>query len=244
MTASAAPALSERELDEINDRFESTSPEKILEWATSRYADDTVLTCSFQHEGVALAHMLRTIKSDVPIVFINTRFHFKETIEYRDRIVDLLGLNLREVGAKMDFEEFKRRYTDKLYDSDPDLCCKINKVEPLLAALKGVKCWLNGRRRDQTAERSNIRFVDLNGPIVKVNPLANWKAKDTFSYLTAHDIPFHPLFEKGYTSIGCEPCTALPLGDDERSGRWAGSGKRECGIHTILDAGEDAEESD
>jgi phosphoadenosine phosphosulfate reductase len=242
MASPPTPALPADELLELNERFESATPEEILGWATTRFSGGTVLTCSFQHEGVAIAHMLRSIAAEVPVVFINTQFHFKETLEYRDTIVKLLGLNLREVGSKIDFEEFKRRHTDELYKTDPDLCCKINKVEPLLSALKGVKCWLNGRRRDQTAERSNINFVDLNGPIVKVNPLARWTSKDTFRYLHEHDIPLHPLFEKGYTSIGCEPCTALPLGDDERSGRWSGSAKRECGIHTILDTGSEPDD--
>jgi len=245
MASNSAAAFTPEELDALNEGFETATPEQILGWAATTFPTDMILTCSFQHEGVVIAHMLRTIRPDVPVVFINTRFHFKETLEYRDAIVKLLGLNLREIGSAMSFEDFKARHGQDLYNRDPDLCCKINKVDPLLEALKGVKAWINGRRRDQADTRRQIRHVDLQGPIVKINPLAHWKSKDTFRYLNAHNLPLNPLFEKGYTSIGCEPCTSLPLSDDdERSGRWASSGKRECGIHTILDPGEDTSGSD
>jgi phosphoadenosine phosphosulfate reductase len=240
MSVGSNPAFPPEELAEINERFETASPEQILGWAATTFPTDIILTCSFQHEGVAIAHMLRSIRPDIPVVFIDTRFHFKETLEYRDSITNLLGLNLKVIESTVSFEDFKAKYGADLNQRDPDLCCKINKVDPLLSALKGVRAWLNGRRRDQTAERSQIGIVGLQGSIVKINPLAAWSGKDTFRYLHAHNLPLHPLFERGYTSIGCEPCTALPLADgDERSGRWSGSGKRECGIHTILDSSKD-----
>ena len=232
------------EIAALNGKFADSTPEQMLEWATEKFADHIILTCSFQHEGVVIAHMLQSINPEVPVVFINTRFHFKETLEYRDAIVNRFGLNLREIGPKLTWEDFKSRYGSDLYDRDPDLCCKINKVDPLLEALKGVRAWVNGRRRDQSVTRAEINHFDLQGRIVKINPLARWTSRDTFRYMDEHDIPLNPLFEKGYTSIGCEPCTSLPLSDDdERSGRWSGSGKRECGIHTVMDIdeGEDAE---
>jgi len=227
--------MTSEELENLNASFEQATPEQILGWAAATFPTGMILTCSFQHEGVVLAHMLRAIKPETPVVFINTRFHFKETIEYRDTIAKLFGLNLQVIEPEIPFDEFKRRYGADLNQRDPDLCCKINKVDPLLRALQGVKAWVNGRRRDQTPERAKMGIVDRQGEIIKINPMANWTAKDTFRYMNAHNIPLHPLFEKGYTSIGCEPCTALPLSEgDERSGRWAGSGKRECGIHTIM----------
>lgn len=235
MADSPAAPLTEAELAELNRRFETATPQETLAWAVETFPVDLVMTSSFQHEGVALAHMLRPIRADVPVIFIDTRFHFRETIEYRDAVVKLLGLNLRVVESAISFEDFKARYTGHLYDRDPDLCCRINKVEPLQLALKGAKAWINARRRDQTAERSAMPIVELNGSVVKINPLARWTSKDTFEYMSRHNLPLHPLFEKGYTSIGCEPCTALPIDGDERSGRWAGKGKRECGIHTAID---------
>jgi phosphoadenosine phosphosulfate reductase len=242
--AASPPPFDAAQLEELNRRFEKGTAEQILGWATTTFPDDIILTCSFQHDGVVLAHMLRSIKPDIPVVFINTGFHFAKTLEYRDQIVKLLGLNLVEVGRKMTWEEFKARYGEDLYRRDPDECCRINKVEPLLEALKGVRAWINGRRREQTPERSGIPHVELQGSVVKVNPLARWTSKDTFRYLNAHNLPLNPLFELGYTSIGCEPCTAPPLtADDERSGRWAGIDKRECGIHTVLDSPKDPHDS-
>jgi phosphoadenosine phosphosulfate reductase len=237
MPQASDAALGSSRLADLNQRFETSAPEEVLRWAVQEFPTDVILTCSFQHEGVVLAHMLRAIKPDVPVVFIDTGFHFKETLAYKDAIVKLLDLPLREVCRRMTFEEFKTRFGADLYDRDPDRCCRINKVEPLLEALDGVRCWINGRRRDQSHGRRALAPVEMQGPIVKVNPLANWTSKDTFVYMQAHAIPLHPLFERGYTSIGCEPCTALPLPDgDERSGRWAGKSKVECGIHTALDS--------
>jgi phosphoadenosine phosphosulfate reductase len=235
MADSADISLSEADREELNRRFESAAPQEILQWAVDAFPVDLIMTSSFQHEGVALAHMLQGVRKGIPVVFIDTRFHFRETIEYRDKVVELLGLNLRVIESAVSFEDFKARYTDKLYERDPDLCCKINKVEPLRLALRGAKAWINARRRDQTAERGEMHIVERVGDVVKINPLARWTAKDTFTYMSEHNLPHHPLFEKGYTSIGCEPCTSLPIEGDERSGRWAGKNKRECGIHTALE---------
>ena len=235
MVDGAAERLSDAELARLNERFENESPETLLRWTVGRFPTGLVMTSSFQHEGVALAHMLRPIRADVPVFFIDTRFHFKETLEYRDRVVELLGLSLRTIESVISFEDFKARYTDRLYERDPDLCCRINKVEPLQVALKGARAWINARRRDQTADRAGMPLLERTGDIIKINPLARWVAKDTYAYMTRHELPLHPLFEKGYTSIGCEPCTSLPLDGDERSGRWAGTSKRECGIHTAVD---------
>lgn len=235
MAAPTDATLPDAEKERLNQRFETASPREILEWAVDAFPIDLIMTSSFQHEGVALAHMLQEVRKGIPVVFIDTRFHFRETLEYRDKVVELLGLNLRVIESGVSFEDFKARYTDKLYDRDPDLCCKINKVEPLRLALRGAKAWINARRRDQTAERGEMQYVEHFGEIVKINPLARWTAKDTFAYMSEHNLPLHPLFEKGYTSIGCEPCTSLPIEGDERSGRWAGKNKRECGIHTAID---------
>ena len=149
---------------------------------------------------------------------------------------DRNGLNLRERRAAMPREEFARLHGLDLYERDPDLCCQIHKVEPLRAALEDVRCWINGRRRDQVAARRSIGVAErYEGGLHKVNPLAAWTAADTYRYMQKHSIPEHPLFEKGYASIGCAPCTRPILaGEDERAGRWSGTGKTECGIHTFL----------
>ena len=224
--------------DAVNRRFEGAEPRDILRWTWEQFRPDVILTCSFQHDGVVLAHMLQDIASEVRVVFINTGFHFPETLAYRDEIVRRLDLkHFVELHPVMPREEFARTHGLDLYARDPDLCCQINKVEPLRRYLPGVKVWINGRRRDQAATRHDIRVVEaLQGGLVKVNPLAAWTTRETFYYMEQHGIPTHPLFEQGYASIGCAPCTRPVLaGEDERSGRWAGQNKTECGIHTFLE---------
>ena len=238
MTASNAAALPSPAVDvaALNAEFEGRSPEEILRWATDTFAPEVILTCSFQHDGVVLGHMLQTIAPWVPIVFLDTGFHFPETLAYRDEIVRRFGFPIREVRSPVTKEELERKHGPELFRTNPDLCCSIHKVAPLKAALEGVHCWINGRRRAQSAARGSITIVErFQGGVTKVNPMASWTAKETHAYMRKHDIPEHPLFERGYASIGCAPCTRPILpGEDERSGRWAGRNKSECGIHTML----------
>ena len=228
----------ELDLDEVNARLESRPPAEVLDWAARTFAPDVILTCSFQHDGVALAHMLREVAPWVPVLFIDTGFHFPETDAYVEEIRRRFDLNLRVLRPSMPREELARTHGLDLYRRDPDLCCAINKVAPLREALVGVRCWINGRRREQSATRRGLRMIErYDGGIHKVNPLVGWTSKDTHRYLRDHDIPEHPLFARGYASIGCAPCTRPILpGEDERAGRWSGTGKTECGIHTLLKA--------
>ena len=232
--AAEATAL---DLVTVNRELQQAAPEAILAWTWKRFQPDVLLTCSFQHDGVVLAHMLRDIASEVPVVFINTGFHFPETLAYRDEIVSRFGLRLIELHPIMPRDEFAARHGLDLYARNPDLCCHINKVEPLRRYLPGMRAWINGRRRDQASTRQGIPIVEAyrEGPY-KINPLASWNSRDTFYYMERHDIPTHPLFERGYASIGCAPCTRPVLaGEDERAGRWAGQAKTECGLHTFLE---------
>ncbi len=231
------PTVADPDFPSLSRHFEDVSPEEILRWTLETYAPDAVLTCSFQHEGVALAHMLQAIDSATRIVFVNTGYHFPETLAYRDLLVARYGWNLIEVGPAMPRDEFEAAHGPELFRHDPDRCCEINKVEPLRRAIAGVRAWINGRRRDQAVTRRQLPILEeLPSGLVKVNPLARWTSKDTYYYLKEHAIPFHPLFEQGYTSIGCAPCTRPVLaGEDERAGRWAGRDKVECGIHTAVD---------
>jgi phosphoadenosine phosphosulfate reductase len=231
-----SPVAADTDAAAVSARLESASADEILAWATTTYAPDAVLTCSFQHEGVVLAHMLRDVAPETPIVFINTGYHFPETLAYRDLLVERYGFHVVEVGPSMPRPEFIAQYGDDLYRRDPDRCCEINKVEPLRRAIAGVRAWINGRRRDQAQTRRTLPIVEeLPSGLVKVNPLARWTSKDTYYYMKEHELPLHPLFEQGYTSIGCAPCTRPVLaGEDERAGRWADRDKVECGIHTSI----------
>lgn len=226
------------DLAALNADLDSATPDAILRWATATFGDDAILTCSFQHDGVVLAHMLQQIAPSVRVVFIDTGFHFAETLAYRDQIVATLPIaTFVELQPVMARDEFAAAHGLDLHSRDPDLCCQINKVEPLRRYLQDVRCWMNGRRRDQSGLRQVLRPVEvMQDGLYKVNPLVGWTGRDSYEYLTSRGIPLHPLFERGYGSIGCEPCTrpALP-GEDERDGRWAGREKSECGIHTFLE---------
>lgn len=234
---SAAASAGALDLDAVNRELDSATPEAILAWTWSTFQPQVMLTCSFQHDGVVLAHMLRTIAPQVPVVFINTGFHFPETLAYRDDLQRRFEITFVELQPIMPRDEFAQTHGLDLYARNPDLCCHINKVEPLKRHLPGVRAWINGRRRDQASTRTGIRIVEgFQGDLHKVNPMASWTSRDTFYYMERHGIPTHPLFDQGYASIGCSPCTRpVVAGENERDGRWAGTGKVECGLHTFLE---------
>jgi len=194
-------------------------------------------TCSFQAEDVVLLDMLRRVRPGIPVLFLETGYHFAETYAYRDRLAKDWGLNLVNVMPALSLEAHEAA-NGKLYESEPDRCCKLRKVEPLLAALTDYEIWFTGLRREQSPTRAGLRQIETqtlpNGKeLVKVSPLAFWTWKEVWSYLKVNEIPHLPLYDQGYLSIGCRPCTQLPLdAGNPRSGRWAGQ-KLECGIHTF-----------
>jgi phosphoadenosine phosphosulfate reductase len=222
----------------LNERFEKTQPEEITRWAIREFSPKIAMTSSFQTESVVLLHMISQINPAIKILFLETGWHFPETLTFKNEIVNRFGLT-NVVDLKADpkkREAFNREHQNKPYERDPDQCCHINKVEPLDEALKGLDAWISGIRRSQSKTRKEIKIVEeYEGGIFKINPLANVTSGDIWWYLKEHHLPNHPLFDKGYLSIGCWPCTkpAQP-GDDERSGRWAGKEKTECGIHTFM----------
>jgi phosphoadenosine phosphosulfate reductase len=182
-------------------------------------------------------HMLRKLRPDIPVLFLETGYHFPETHEYRDRMARQWQLNLVNVEPVTPLEEHEAR-NGKLYQAHPDQCCKVRKVEPLLRALADYEIWFTGLRREQSPTRANLAPVEAHTlpggkELVKVSPLALWTWKDVWSYVRANEIEYLPLYDRGYPSIGCGPCTTLPReGDNLRSGRWGGQ-KLECGIHTF-----------
>jgi phosphoadenosine phosphosulfate reductase len=186
------------------------------------------ITSSFQAECVVLTHMLREIQPDIPVLFLDTLHHFPQTLAYRDELSERWGLNLINLRAKAP--------SIGLWQAEStEACCKRHKVEPLFSALEGYDTWFTALRRDQSPSRANLQEVEPfklpERTISRVAPLAAWTARDVWAYAKEHEIPLLPLYELGYTSIGCEPCTALPFDpDNPRSGRWQGQ-KLECGIH-------------
>jgi phosphoadenosine phosphosulfate reductase len=193
------------------------------------------VTCSFQTECMVMVHLLTRQRPDIPVLFLDTGYHFPETYEYRDRMTAQFGLNLIDLSPRMTVSQQESQF-GILYQSAPDRCCGIRKVEPLFAGLESYDVWFTALRRDQSPTRANLREVDdfrlpSGKTIVKVSPLADWTTRDVWSYLRDNAIPVLPLYDQGYTSIGCEPCTSLPSDPaNPRSGRWAGE-KLECGIH-------------
>lgn len=195
------------------------------------------LVSSFGAESAVLLHLLSQVDRGVPVIFLDTGRLFAQTLEYRTRLVAHLGLtDVRSVTP--DPERLRASDPHRaLWMTDPDLCCRIRKTEPLARALDGFDAWFTGRKRFQNAARARLSLFEADGARIKINPLSNWGAERLKAYVEAHDLPQHPLVARGYPSIGCEPCTSrVAPGEDARAGRWRGSEKTECGIHTGLEA--------
>ncbi len=201
--------------------------------------ENACVTSSFQAEDVVVLHMVRTVLPQVPVLFLETGYHFPETLSYRDQISAAWNLNLVNVLPAKTVTEQEAEF-GLLYQTAPDRCCGFRKVEPLFRALSEYGVWVTGLRRQQSKSRANLQveegFTLPGGQVLaKLSPLAEWTTRDVWQYAEAHEIPLLSLYEKGYTSIGCAPCTRLPFDpDDPRSGRWANQGsgqKLECGIH-------------
>ncbi|MBI2565798.1 MAG: phosphoadenylyl-sulfate reductase [Candidatus Schekmanbacteria bacterium] len=217
----------------LSSDFETASVEEILRWAWRQFGPKIAATSSFQTQSVPLLHIMAKTVPDMPVFFLDTGFHFPETLQYRDLLIAEFGLNVQVLTSEDGHEGFLHRHGD-LYRTDPDRCCHLNKVEPLNRAMASLRAWVSGIRRDQTAHRENAHIVSRErSGLYKVNPMATWTRRDVWKYIADHHLPEHPLLASGYTSVGCEPCTRPVLaGEDERSGRWAGQQKTECGLHT------------
>src|SRR5437763_303098 len=202
------------------------SAEDILRWAYSEFGTRMCLTCSWQRQSSALVHMVSELGLDVDIVELDTQVLFPETYETRDRLVERYGLEL---------ESFRPiDPIDRLWETDPDRCCSIRKVQPLERALSGYDAWITGIRREQSSMRAGARKVEWSEryAVWQIQPLADWSSKPGWAYVEVHESPYAPLQGRGEPSIGCSRCTrAVREGEDERAGRWAGSDKLECGIH-------------
>jgi len=206
----------------------STDPREVIV-RTLGQAEIPCITSSFQAECVVLTHMLREVRPDIPVLFLDTFHHFPQTLAYRDELSERWSLNLINLRAATP--------SVGLWQAEStEACCKRHKVEPLFSALEGYDTWFTALRRDQSPSRANLKeeepFKLPSGKsITRVAPIAGWTAKDVWAYAKQHQIPLLSLYELGYTSIGCEPCTELPFDpDNPRSGRWHGQ-KLECGIH-------------
>lgn len=222
------------DLRAISASFETAPPQQILRWAVETYHPRLTMATAFGAEGCVLMAMLAEIEPGVHIFNLDTGYQFAETLELRERIQQKYGLQIHFVRAAEMVAEMEARFGGPIYATRPDECCRIRKVEPLKDAVKGFDAWISAIRRDQTHARSNAGIVqpDPRFDLVKINPLANWTKQDVWRYIHDHDVPYNPLHNLGYPSIGCWPCTRpISAGQDDRAGRWAGSAKTECGLH-------------
>ncbi len=225
--------LSDKELADLNKRFDGARPEAVLEWLAARFPDGEVpLVSSFGADSVVLLKMIADIDPDYPVLFIDTGKHFRETLDYRDHLAEHFGLNnLQSITPDSDELKAKDPY-GALWISDADACCDLRKTVPLDRVMASQTGWITGRKRFQTSERSGLEVFEIDNGKLKVNPLASWGAADVATFVKDKSLPGHPLVPKGFLSIGCEPCTSpVKEGEDPRAGRWKGSDKTECGLH-------------
>ncbi|POM23052.1 Phosphoadenosine phosphosulfate reductase [Actinomadura rubteroloni] len=205
---------------------------EVIRWASATFGDRICLTSSMS--DAALIHLVSKVKPGIDVLFVDTGYHFAETIGTRDAVEAVYPVNVINVTPSRTVAEQEAALGPRLYGRNPDLCCHLRKVEPLGRALEGYMAWFSGIRRDETASRRDRRVVewDRKRGMVKVNPILGWTQDDMDNYMSDNGVLVNPLHYDGFPSIGCEPCTSrVAPGEDPRSGRWAGMGKTECGIH-------------
>ena len=192
-------------------------------------------TSSFQSHSLPMLHIISRVDKNIPIYFINTGFHFPESLTFRDEVAELLGLVVKNTLPLMPKINQKDASGNLLFTSDPDYCCQINKVRPMDSVIQGHDIWINGIRADQNMNRQQMREEE-EAPFdcLRYHPMLNWTGQQIFDYIVEYDLPRHPLERKGYMSIGCEPCTHKFNFENGRDGRWFGMHKTECGLHTEL----------
>lgn len=223
------------ELQQLSNEFESKAPQDILRWGVDKFRGSLTLACSFGAEDVALVDMVARIDSSVTVFYLDTDYLFPETFEVKDRIVARYGIRAVAVKPLLTIEEQASLHGPDLFARQPDVCCKIRKVEPLRRHLGGYQAWITGIRRNQAPTRANASLVEWDRMfnLVKLNPLARWKSEDVWAYIRSHEVPYNVLHDRNYPSIGCYPCTRqVKPGEDPRAGRWANFTKKECGLHT------------
>lgn len=231
---SLTATLDDTAIAALNERFEDATPEEIVRWAVDTFGDGLSVGASFGGPtGMAILHMTAQLKPNVHVFVLDTDYLFDETHQTRERATAALNLtNVQVYKSKLTHEEQAAQHGAALWMRDPDLCCDLRKVEPNQRALAGKTAWIAGLRRDQSEGRADVPIVAWNQKfgLIKINPLARWTEKDTWNYISHHDVPYNPLLDHGFVSIGCFNCT-VP-GKQGRQGRWEGFEKDECGLHT------------
>jgi phosphoadenosine phosphosulfate reductase len=214
---------------------ENWMPEQLLSWAFATYGDKVALATGMGVEGMVLTDMAWRINPAVHVFTGDTEFLFPETYDLMERVEAKYGIKIERLHSELSPEEQDHEHGPKLWARDPDECCRIRKVEPLRKKLATLDAWMTAIRRGQTKERATVRNVEWDPKfnLVKISPLADWSREMVWDYVFKHNVPYNPLHDRNYPSIGCTHCTrAVQAGEDERAGRWSGLGKTECGLHT------------
>ena len=214
--------------------LETAHPEAVLRWAVDEFGPDIALATGFGAEGCVLVAMLSKISRGTRIFYLDTDLLFPETYALRDQLEVRYGVRFERRATRLSLGDQAVEHGERLWERQPNLCCQLRKVEPLREMLSGLRAWVTAIRRDQSPERAGIGVVERDEKygLIKINPLAAWSAIDVWNYIVKHDVPYNPLHDRGYPSIGCVPCTTpVQIGETPRAGRWRGTDKTECGIH-------------
>jgi phosphoadenosine phosphosulfate reductase len=224
----------EEKIDAVQAGAESWSAEEVVRWGLAEFHPHAAIASSFGAEDVALIDIAARVRPDIRVFTLDTDFLFAETYELIDKIERKYGIRVERMKSLYSPEQQAAQFTPKLWTIDPNQCCSLRKVEPLKAKLAGLSAWVTGIRRDQAPTRANAKKIEWDNTfgLVKLNPLADWTWENVWEYVRDHNVPYNPLHEQNYPSIGCVQCTRqVQPGEDPRSGRWSGFAKKECGIH-------------
>jgi phosphoadenosine phosphosulfate reductase len=229
-------AFTPEQIVEAAAELANESPQTILRWAVETFHPRLTMATAFGAEGCCLIHMLAEIEPRVRIFNLETGYQFPETLELRERIRERYGVEVELIRPELSVAEYEAEHGGPLYEMRPDQCCYDRKILPLRRAVAGYEAWVSAIRKDQTRDRGRADVVqwDAKFGLVKVNPLLGWTKREVWGFVLKNRVPYNPLHDKNYPSIGCWPCTRpVSEGDDERAGRWAGKVKKECGLHVM-----------
>lgn len=223
--------------DDVSQWLQGRHPREVLQWAVESFYPKLTMATAFGPEGCVILHLLSEIEPRVRVFNLDTGYQFAETLELRDRIAERYGIEVEMVRADTTVPEYEAENGGPVYTHSPDRCCHARKIVPLRKAIVGYDAWVSAIRGDQSRDRARAKLVgfDEKFGLVKVNPLLSWTKRDVWAFVVTNKVPYNPLHDQGYPSIGCWPCTkAVGVGEsDERAGRWAGQAKTECGLHSL-----------
>ena len=235
-----------KRISQLKSELEKKSIKEIIARSYQEFGEKLAMTTAFGYSGVVLMSIVKDIFPDLPIYFIDTRMHFEETLKLAEKLKKEWNLNIIYISSQYTEEEMEVLIGKEAYKTNPDLCCQYRKVEPLLRILKTKDAWLSSIRRDQAVTREFIDVIEIDARgVVKINPMYNWTKDQTWMYIRKYDLPYNPLHDQYYPSIGCKPCTSpVDKGGNERDGRWRGMPKVECGIHAFNNKKKDEKDNE